>query len=57
MRGLGGRGITSFASSPTTLKKSALGTFLVVQWLELCASTAEDTGLIPGQGTKIPHAA
>ena len=28
-----------------------LGTFLVVQWLTLCALNAEGTGLIPGQGT------
>ena len=28
-------------------------TCLVVQWLRVCASTAEDTGLIPGQGIKI----
>ena len=28
----------------------------MVQWLRLHASTAGDTGLIPGQGTKIPHA-
>ena len=34
----------------------ALGTFLVVQWLRLHASTAEGLGSIPGQGTKIPHA-
>ena len=27
-----------------------------VQWLRLCALTAEDLGSIPGQGTKIPHA-
>ena len=33
-----------------------LGTSLVVQWLGLHASTAGDTGLIPGQGTKILHA-
>ena len=26
------------------------------QWLRLCASTAGDAGLIPGQGTKILHA-
>ena len=31
-------------------------TSLVVQWLRLCASTAGGLGLIPGQGTKIPHA-
>ena len=30
---------------------------LVVQWLGLCASNAGGTGLIPGQGTKMPHAA
>ena len=32
------------------------GTCLVVQWLGLCASTSENMGLIPGWGTKIPHA-
>ena len=32
-----------------------VGTYLVVQWLGLCASTAGDMGLIPGRGTKIPH--
>ena len=26
------------------------------QWLRLCASNAEAAGLIPGQGTKVPHA-
>ena len=31
--------------------------FLVIQWLRLCAPNTEDTGLIPGQGTKIPHVA
>ena len=31
-------------------------TSLVVQWLRICASTAGDVGLIPGWGTKIPHA-
>ena len=34
----------------------ATGTFLVVQWLRLCASTTRDMGLISSQGTKIPHA-
>ena len=28
----------------------------MVQWLELCALTAEVLGSIPGQGTKIPQA-
>ena len=38
------------------LKKVHCGTSLVVQWLRLCTSTAGSLGLIPGQGTKIPHA-
>ena len=29
---------------------------MVVQWLGLYTSTAEDVGSIPGWGTKIPHA-
>ena len=33
------------------------GTSLAVQWLTFHASTAGDMGSIPGQGTKIPHAA
>ena len=28
----------------------------MVQWLRHLASTAGGTGLIPGRGTKIPHA-
>ena len=31
------------------------GTFLLVQWFRIHASKAGDTGLIPGQGTKILH--
>ena len=27
----------------------------MVQWLRLCVSNAGGVGLIPGQGTKIPH--
>ena len=30
---------------------------MAVQWLRLCTSTAGSTGSIPGQGTKILHAA
>ena len=30
--------------------------FLAVQWLGLCALTAEGPGSIPGRGTKIPQA-
>ena len=33
-----------------------LGTSLVVQWLRLCTASAGGVGLIPGRGTKIPHA-
>ena len=29
---------------------------MAVQWLRLCAPNAGGTGLIPGWGTKIPHA-
>ena len=32
------------------------GTSLVVQWLRLRAFNAGGVGLIPGRGTKIPHA-
>ena len=30
---------------------------LEVQWLRFCASNAGGMGLIPGQGTEVPHAA
>ena len=33
------------------------GTSQVVQWLRLCTNDAGDMGSIPGQGTKISHAA
>ena len=32
------------------------GAPLAVQWLRLTTSTPGDTGSIPSQGTKIPHA-
>ena len=38
------------------LKFKKLGTSLAVQWLGLCAFTAEGKGSIPGWGTKIPRA-
>ena len=37
-------------------KCSNMGTSLVVQWLRLFTSTAGGAGLVPGWGTKIPHA-
>ena len=36
------------------LKKLKIGTWLVVQWLKLHASTAGSS--IPGKGTKVPYA-
>ena len=38
------------------LRQITRETSLAAQWLGLCASTAEGTGSIPGQGTKILHA-
>ena len=38
------------------VKDHLLGTAVAVQWLRLCASTAEDMGSIPARETKIPHA-
>ena len=38
-------------------KKEVLRTFLVVQWSRLHTSNAGGVGSIPGQGTKISHAA
>ena len=34
-----------------------MGMSLVIQWLRLHTSDAKGTGLIPGQGTKIPYPA
>ena len=39
------------------LTMASLGLPLVVQWLRLHTSNAGGTGSIPGQGTKIVHAA
>ena len=39
------------------VKNVVSGNSLAVRWLGLHTFTAEDTGLIPGQGTKIPQAA
>ena len=41
----------------THINLATLGTSLAVQWLRPCAPNAGSTGLIPGRGTKIPHAA
>ena len=47
--------MTQGLTSP--VKKFRLWTSLVVQWLRHCTPDARDTGLIPAQGTRIPHAA
>ena len=47
--------IRRWASLESSHKKGMWRDFLGVQWLRLCASTAGDTSLISGQGTKIPH--
>ena len=39
------------------LNDLSAGVSLVIQWLGLCAFTAEGTGLIPGQVTKILRSA
>ena len=36
------------------IRKTKLGTSLIVQWLRLCTSIAGGTGSIPGPGTNIP---
>ena len=38
------------------LSINCLGTSLVVQWIRLHTSSVGDTGSIPSQVTKIPHA-
>ena len=43
-------------SEPVACYDGALRTFLVVQWLGLCSSTAGDPGLLSGQETKILQA-
>ena len=49
-----GKWIAGFSSR--SLSEVPAGNSPAVQWLGLRASTAGHTGLIPGQGTKIPHA-
>ena len=41
----------------SSIKECKFETSLFVQWLRLCASNARGAGLIPSQGTKIPHVA
>ena len=48
--------LCSHHSTLTDLKRHIFGNSLVVQLLELCASTAGGPGLIPGWRTKISQA-
>ena len=43
-------------NSPGKSNKVNKGASLVVQWLQLRAPSTGDSGLIPGEGTEIPHA-
>jgi len=45
------------AEQVETNKRHIVGTSLVIQWLGLLASTAGGVDLIPGQRTKVLHAA
>ena len=40
----------------TAISQGVSGNFLAVQWLGMHAFTAEGTGSVPGQGTKILQA-
>ena len=46
--------LDSFLETMLCIQKAS-GNSLAVQWLGFQASAAEDTGLIPGRGTKIPQ--
>ena len=37
-------------------ERTAAETFLAVQWLRPCTSSAGGSGLIPGWGTQLPYA-
>ena len=48
--------ITSLQSEWPSSRRIQTGSSLAIQWLGLCAFTAEGPGLISGQGTRILHA-
>ena len=48
--------VVSHKTTAQLSKSDFMGTSLVVQWLKLHDFNAGDMGLIPGWGTKIPHA-
>ena len=45
----------SMTEENNLIKNLIYGTCPVVQWLRLWTLNAEGEGLIPGQGTKMPH--
>ena len=49
------RGKYSISYNKKIYEKECMRSFLVLQWLRLCASNAGGTDLIPGQGTRLPH--
>ena len=49
--------IKRIEATKSTRTDKELGTSLVVEWLTFHAPNAGGTSLIPGQGTKILHAA
>ena len=49
--------LADFALCPFTVRNHRLGNSLAVQSLGLRGSVAEGMVSVPGQGTKIPHAA
>ena len=49
------RGKYSISYNKKIYEKECMRTFLVLQWLRLCASNAGGTDSIPGQGTRLPH--
>ena len=50
-----GTEVDSHVQSCLVQKRPMCGTSLVVQWLRLSASTAENESFIPDKVTKIPH--
>ena len=48
--------LVKYKETVSNYKNRSRGISLAIWWLRLHASTARDTGLISGQGTKIPHA-
>ena len=51
-----GQKVDELSLVPSLAFTRSKGTSLVMHWLRPCAPNAENVGLIPGQGTKIPHA-